>query len=257
MADKEGVAAVDRALALVSICGESETALTLAELAERSGFYKSTILRLASSLFRAGYLTRLEDGRFRLGPTLLHLGSRYQTTFRLDEFVLPVLRRLAAETGESASFYVREGASRVCLFRVHSPLHRVLHYVQVGTQFPLNTGASGDLLSRFAPGDPRPFVAKEFTAAEAYDRFVVVSKQGRAADTAAVGVPVVGHDGIVGAVTVAGPRARFDDLTEPDILRFTLEAGVALTETLGGAAQGLRMAIEHLRAGSVPRARSE
>lgn len=256
MAGKQGVAAVDRALALVAICGESETALTLAELAEHSGFYKSTILRLASSLLSAGYMTRLEDGRFRLGPALLHLGSRYQTTFRIDEFVLPVLRRLAADTGESASFYVREGDSRVCLFRVHSSLHRVLHYVQVGTQFPLNTGASGELLSRFAPGDPRPFAAEELTPAVAFDRFVVVSKQGRAADTAAVGVPVVGHDGIIGALTVAGPRARFDDQTEPDILRFTLEAGVALSEKLGGEARGLRVAVEQLGVDSAGPARS-
>ena len=248
MAEKEGVAAVNRALTLVSICGESETALTLAELAERSGYYKSTILRLAASLLGAGYLTRLEDGRFRLGPALLHLGSRYQTTFRLDELVLPVLRRLAADTGESASFYVREGDSRVCLFRVHSSLHRVLHYVQVGTQFPLNTGASGELFLRFVPGDLQPFAAEESDPAVAFDRFVVVSKQGRAADTAAVGVPVVGHDGIVGALTVAGPRARFDDQTEMEILRFTLEAGVALSEKLGGETGGLRLALEHLNA---------
>lgn len=253
MAEKEGVAAVNRALKLVSICGESETALTLAELAERSGYYKSTILRLASSLLGAGYLTRLEDGRFRLGPALLHLSSRYQSTFRLDELVLPVLRRLAADTGESASFYVREGDLRICLFRVHSSLHRVLHYVQVGTQFPLDTGASGGLLLRFAPGDRMPFAGEELEPAIAFHRYVVVSKEGRAADTAAVGVPAVSHDGIVGALTVAGPRARFDDETELHIIRLTLEAGIGLSESLGGDTRGLRKALEHLRSWAGPR----
>lgn len=245
VAEKNGVAAVDRALTLVSACAESETPATLAELSERTGFYKSTILRLAQSLQRAGYVMRLQDGRYRLGPALLQLGNHYQATFRLDELVLPALRQLATETGESASFYVREGDTRVCLFRVHSAQHRVLHYVQVGTQFPLETGASGQILKRFEPAAVRAFAGEELTPKEAFDRYVVVSIRGRAADTAAVGVPVVGHDGIVGAITVAGPRARFDTATLGSIERNTLDVAVRLAEALGGPSQGLRLARMH------------
>src|SRR5690606_28315893 len=129
---KGGVAAVDRALTVLAAFDEGADTLGLAELAERTGLYKSTILRLAAS-----------DGRFALGPSLLRLGELYRASFDLGRLVLPSLKRLSAETGESAAFYVREGDERVCLYRVASTAHRVLHYVTPGTRFSLTTGASG------------------------------------------------------------------------------------------------------------------
>jgi DNA-binding IclR family transcriptional regulator len=54
---------------------EGEEALSLAALAEKTGFYKSTILRLTASLERFGYLARELGGLYRLGPSLWRLGS--------------------------------------------------------------------------------------------------------------------------------------------------------------------------------------
>ena len=120
MANEGGVAAVDRALTILDAFHESDQSLTLTEISKRVGFYKSTTLRLAESLEKFGYLRRLEDGAFRLGPKPLFLGSLYQRHFRLAEFVPPVLRQIAAELNEGASFFVREDDKRVCVHRVES-----------------------------------------------------------------------------------------------------------------------------------------
>src|SRR5258708_25933095 len=45
-----GVAAVERALAILDAFGPEDPRLTLAELSQRTTFYKSTILRIAQSL---------------------------------------------------------------------------------------------------------------------------------------------------------------------------------------------------------------
>ena len=87
MANEGGVAAVERALTILDAFRESDQSLTLTEISKRVGFYKSTTLRLAESLEKFGYLRRLEDGAFRLGPKPLFLGSLYQRHFRLAEFV--------------------------------------------------------------------------------------------------------------------------------------------------------------------------
>ena len=58
------VAAVDRALSLLGCFDAEHDRLTLKQLAERTGLYKSTILRLAGSLEASGYLNRLDDGSF-------------------------------------------------------------------------------------------------------------------------------------------------------------------------------------------------
>ena len=64
-----GVAAVDRALTLLLAFGPGEDTLGLAELARRTGLYKSTALRLIASLLHAGFLARQGEA-YTLGPAL-------------------------------------------------------------------------------------------------------------------------------------------------------------------------------------------
>src|SRR2546429_7038914 len=111
------VEAVERALAVLNAFHTGRPVMTLSEIAAATGFYKSTILRLAASLERFGYLIREENGVFRLGPALSRLGAVYRAGFNLGGEIRPELRRLAEATGETASFYIRDGSSRVCLFQ--------------------------------------------------------------------------------------------------------------------------------------------
>ena len=106
---EQRVEAVERALSILEAFGETRGRLTLAQIADETGLYKSTILRLCGSLTRFGYLNRDPDGTFRLGPSLWRLGSSYRRNFDLGEHIRPALRRLVEETGETASFFVREG----------------------------------------------------------------------------------------------------------------------------------------------------
>src|SRR5690606_28295211 len=73
----EGVAAVDRALAILSAFTPADRTITLAELARRTGLYKSTILRLSNSLMSAGFMEKLESGHYRLGAAVFRLGTVY------------------------------------------------------------------------------------------------------------------------------------------------------------------------------------
>ena len=82
--------------------------------------YASPFMRLAVSLQHYQLLARLPDGIYRLDAGILRLGVTYQQAFNLQDHVLPVLKRLAAATGETATFYVRHGEDRLCLFRVES-----------------------------------------------------------------------------------------------------------------------------------------
>ena len=87
----EGVASADRALTVLSAFRKGDRALSLAELAARTGLVKSTIMRLCISLEKFDLIERLEDGRYRLGVEAARLGSVYQQSFALEERVIPVL----------------------------------------------------------------------------------------------------------------------------------------------------------------------
>ena len=74
----KGVSAAERALAVLTAFRRGDGALSLAELAERTGLLKSTILRLAQSLQHYHLLARLPDGSYRLDAETLRLGTAYQ-----------------------------------------------------------------------------------------------------------------------------------------------------------------------------------
>ncbi|TDM99956.1 IclR family transcriptional regulator, partial [Lactobacillus crispatus] len=113
-----GVTAVSRALMVLEAFGVNDADLPLAEISRRTGIHKTTVLRLARTLAAHNYRVQKEDGNWRLGREAGWLGACYQATFNVQEVVEPVLRELSRKTGESASFYVREGDERACLLRV-------------------------------------------------------------------------------------------------------------------------------------------
>ncbi len=146
---EQRVEAVERALSIMEAFGEERRTLTLAGLAEETGLYKSTILRLSASLERFGYLTRDEAGLYRLGPSVWRLGSIYRRSFDLGEQIRPELRALVEATGETASFYVREASERVCLYRENSR-QPIRHHLDEGARLPLDRGAAAHILRAYS-----------------------------------------------------------------------------------------------------------
>jgi DNA-binding IscR family transcriptional regulator len=72
-----GAAAVDRALSLLSAFQPGDEALSLAQFAERTQLYKSTVLRLLASLEHARLIRRQDDGRYALGMEIARLHGLY------------------------------------------------------------------------------------------------------------------------------------------------------------------------------------
>ncbi len=208
------VEAVERALTVLNSFQADKPVMTLGEIATATGFYKSTILRLTASLERLGYLVRDESGVFRLGPALVRLGSIYRAGFNLGEAIRPELRRLVTATGETASFYVREGQFRVCLFRHNSP-HSARHHLDEGAALPMNAGASAHVLLAFSDAEtPSTKIASAKTAKTkaVQERGHYISLGERDPHVASVAVPVfdlAGH--FKGALAISGLIGRFQD----------------------------------------------
>jgi DNA-binding IclR family transcriptional regulator len=220
----KGVAAVERGLLILQAFREGNVSLTLHELAQRTGLYKSTLLRLIVTLEKHHCIVRLADGRYQLGPMLLHLGRLYQRSLQFEDHIVPVLEQLVTETGESASFYTRHGDRRLCLFRVNSA--RLLRdHVNAGDFLPLDRGAAGRVLL-------------EYSSPEASGKKgapLVVSFGERDADVAAIAVPVFGPSGtLLGALSISGPTTRFTDDAVKRMSSAILAAAAQLTTRLGG-----------------------
>jgi DNA-binding IclR family transcriptional regulator len=197
-----GVAALERALTVLRVLESSDAPITLAELSRTTGLYKSTILRLMTSLERNGYAMKLQDGRYDLGVIAFRLGIAYERKNRLRASVAPVLRRLVAQGTESASFHIRQDAAqRLCLLREDSH-HSTLDRVTAGDVFPLHSGAAGHVLLAFAGA-----TGKRYDDIRAFGWTLSLGERDPAC--AGVAAPVFGPEGILGALSLSGPRERF------------------------------------------------
>lgn len=225
---KRGVAAVDRALSILAAFDSQEPSLSLSRIAQRTGLYKSTTLRLIDSLEAAGYIRRLANGDYQLGPTLFRLGMLYRQSFNLADFAMPILQELTRETNESSSLYVRDGQARLCLFRVDS--NQVLReHVRPGDKLPLRQGAAGRILTHFEAG------VAAARKANAAGKLTAVSLGERQTELAAVASPVFSASGeLAGAISVSGAKIRFTDDVVKRFTKSVLRSARALTEALGG-----------------------
>jgi DNA-binding IclR family transcriptional regulator len=216
-----GAAAVDRALSLLAAFRAGDDALSLAELAERTQLYKSTVLRLLASLEHARLLQRRADG-YALGPELARLHAIYAASFSLEAEVLPVLRELVARTKESAAFHVRQGEQRLCLYRVDSP-QLVRDHIRAGDMLPLKRGAGGRVLLAFAG-------ARGALYEQIRRDGVVVLSGDRVSELTGISAPVFGGEGaLVGALTLTLPTPRL----KPEFAPIVRDAARRLSLRLG------------------------
>jgi DNA-binding IclR family transcriptional regulator len=223
-AESGGVAAVDRALVLLSSFRAGDRSLSLGELAQRAGLVKSTALRLLASLAHFGLVRKLDDGKYALGPEIARLQSVYTASFSLEGLVMPVLRALVQRTKESAIYHVRQGDARLCLYRVDSP-QPLRDHVQAGDLLPLDRGAGGRVILAFsgAKGAIYDRIRRDKVAALVGDR----SK-----DLAGIAAPVFKAGGeIAGAITLTMPASRFD----PRFVAPVRAAAERVTRGLGGS----------------------
>jgi DNA-binding IclR family transcriptional regulator len=237
-----GVAAVDRALTVLGAFEVAPGPMTLAELARSTGMYKSTLLRLMSSLQEFGYLVQLPDGRYHLGPTPFRLGAVYQRTNNLHDRVMPLLRQLVTEGTESPSFHVRHDAKRrLCVFRVDSQ-HSTLDRVEAGMLLPLDRGAAGRVILAF--DDEEGAVYDDIRKS-----CIAVSFGERDPDCAGMACPVLGPGGkCAGALSLSGPKLRFTRDNIRAMTSLLLTAAIRLTRGLGGPTEliedALAMAVD-------------
>lgn len=200
----DSVEAVRRAMRILEAFGMDDSNLSLAELSRRTGYHRSTVLRLARTLAMDDYMAQRPDGTWRLARAAGWLGACYQATFNVHDIVEPALRELALTTGESATFYVREGNHRTCVARVEGP-RAIRHHVHVGANLPLDLGGPGRVILAFSGEAGEPY---ESIRRAGY----MISLGERDPEVSSIAAPVYGVNWMfLGAVCISGPISRLTE----------------------------------------------
>ncbi len=144
------VRSLERGLAVIRAFDEHHAALTLSEVARRTGLTRAAARRFLLTLVELGYVDQV-DGVFRLRPRVLELGFAYLSGLTLPELAQPHMDRLSSSLHESCSVSVLDGDELVYVGRVHA--RRIMKAaIAVGSRFPAYPTSMGRVL--LAHADP-------------------------------------------------------------------------------------------------------
>lgn len=145
----EFVQSVARAFNVIRAFDRAHPALTISDVARRTGLTRAAARRFLLTLERLGYM-QSSDGEFRLSLRVLDLGYTVLSTIGLTDIVQPVMEEVAAQLHESCSVAVLDGVDIVYIARV--PTKRIMTVnLAVGSRLPAYATSMGRVLLAYQP----------------------------------------------------------------------------------------------------------
>lgn len=223
---------------LQALAGEEASSaggLGVVRVAELVAGEKSQVSRTLATLAEHGFVERDSVTQtYRLGWQAFALAARAGEP-RLVEAASPVLRRLAADLGESAHLSVRRGASVITVLS-ESPQSALHAPGRVGDLTPVATTSAG----RALVVDLGSAELEELGLAGIADRVMTARGEGHAAvvdefeaGLAGVAAPIRDFSGrVAAAVNVSGPTFRLESRLE-EVAAVVRAAAAELSHSLG------------------------
>ncbi len=209
-----------RVLALMLAFSADKNTLTARDLAAATGIALPSVYRYITLLRETGLLAGDERGSYRLSARLIGLARAAEAAESIIDIADPVMRKLAAETGETVILVRLIGRSAVCVHRVQSA-QRLRISFEPGQPLPLERGASARLLlsglppelrkaylAPLAERDPEAAARLETKATADARRGYAVSEEELETGVWAVSAPVLQGKRMIAVITVPSPLVR-------------------------------------------------
>ncbi len=223
----KGAQAALRAVRLLKLFTTEQPEMQLAQISQLAGLNKTTAHRLLQALHSESLLDRnAGNGAYRLGPALMALGVQALSSDNLRLKARPLLKRLAEETGETATLEVPIDDTMLILDEVTGG-HFLAAGGNVGTRWPMHATSTGKAFIAFDEfglerlGDRlTPLTAHTIVEHDALqDQFGEIRRRGFAETVdeledgfTGVGAVVRGSSGeILGALSICGPTQRMSE----------------------------------------------
>ena len=216
---KDGIQVIARAAAVLRALKDSQTGLSLGQIADRVALPRSTVQRIVAALIDERLLIATRAAGVRLGPELQALAEAARTN--TVDLCRPHLTALMAATGETVDLSALRGGQMVFLDQVQGS-HRLRAVSSVGEHFPLTTTANGRAALSILPEDAAMSLAQAEWAQGSGNlpillaRLALARKLGFAEDNddhtegiSAIGIAFRDFGGEVFAISLPIPTSRF------------------------------------------------
>ncbi len=254
MSRSSSVATVDRLVRVLDVFSADRPTWSLADLSAKLCLPKSTLHRFLVSLETHGILRRdPADKLWRLGYRLVTWGELAERATGLGHVARPIMREVAALTGEMVALTVYCEGEVVCLEKIDTN-HSVRLALEVGARRPAHAGASSKVLMAYLnpaevdvivrrKGLPKLWVNSITERGELLTELSAIRQQGYAmsmeeTDPGAWGIatPIQDRQGhVVAAIGVAGPTTRFSEELAQRYVTVCREASQRISALISGA----------------------
>lgn len=157
MAEQEGktIHSVAKAIRLLDLLTAAGQPASLTELYQKTGWPKSTIHGLLSTMRESGLIEQTPNGRYWLGIRLFEYGCAVSNSWDIGAIARPHMQNICTELGESVFLSVFDRAAVVTLAEEESRASlRVVS--EVGARLPVHCTSQGKLfLANSSPAECR------------------------------------------------------------------------------------------------------
>ncbi len=215
------VDSVNKALEILDCFNRQETDLSLKQLCDKTGLYKSRVHRLCATLLESGYLVRSSWTNYRLGPKLLSLGKTYEQANSLKSVAQNPMRFLCRQTGESTALFILNQTRCICVGHEVSDA-RLVFTINEGDSMDLASTAAGRVLLAYAHPNfqsemlANPELSKTANIDIEKELYSIrkngygFNEQELEAGISALAAPVFNYaDKVIAALSIVGPQPRF------------------------------------------------
>lgn len=249
------VEALAKGLRLLSYFTAERPALRVKDLVSLSGIPMPTVFRLVATLEEEGYLERTADGMVRPGTGVLALGFAAMQGLDLVQMSEPVLRDLAAATGETVNLGVLYGDQVLFVARIPRRDALLAANIRVGSTVPAVFSSIGKTIlaylsetelsqrvtpdsfrGRWGPRAVRTLDALKVQLEEARRDGYLVQRDEAIPGLSSIAAPIrQSGDVVSAAINVAVPSAEYTDTQLIDrFLGPLLTASRDISRRMGG-----------------------
>jgi IclR family transcriptional regulator, carbohydrate utilization repressor len=136
---------LERMFTLIDVLAERDEAMSLKEIAQKTGLHPSTTHRILNDLTIGRYVDRPEAGSYRLGMRFLELGNAVKSRLDVREAALAPMRELHKLIQQPVNLSMRQGDEIVYIERAYSERSGMQVVRAIGGRAPLHLTSVGKL----------------------------------------------------------------------------------------------------------------
>lgn len=220
------ISAVQRAFEVIDVIRESGT-VRIKDIANKLDMPTSTAHVYLKTLESVGYVVQSKDG-YQLALRFLRDGSVARNNHQVYSIARPEIDDLAESSGEVANLGVAENGQRVIIYQSEGS-EAVYDNALVGEYTNMHWTALGKAILAEAPENHVSEIVKHYDLPKATENTITDSEklfeelervrengyaledEERRVGIRSVAIPIMVENNVVGAVSLSGPKERFDE----------------------------------------------